>query len=322
MLHVPNISFHMPSVFLLVGIPGLQEGAVWTSIFFCFLYVLAILGNGIILYVIKTEKSLHTPMYFFLSMLALNDLAFPSSTLPKTLAIFWLNDGLIDATSCLTQMFFVHCLAVIESGILASMAYDRFVAICFPLRYNSVLTYALLEKIALVILARAVVVIVPIPVLVGHLQYCGDNIVLHSYCDHMAVVNVACGDTQIDNVYGLALSLSITGFDLLFIGLSYALILRAIFKMPSREARHKAVGTCGSHICVIIVAYLLGIFSYVTYRFGKKTIPHTVHIFLANVYIVFPSFMNPFIYGVRTKQIRRRVLHIVTHQLNTCRFSY
>ncbi|XP_018427149.1 PREDICTED: olfactory receptor 52K1-like [Nanorana parkeri] len=309
---VPNISFHMPSAFLLIGIPGLQEGSVWTSIFFCSLYVLAILGNGTILYIIKTEESLHTPMFFFLSMLALNDLAFSSSTVPKTLAIFWLDDGLIDATSCLTQMFFVHCLSVIESGTLASMAYDRFMAICSPLRYNSVLTYSLLEKIAFVILARAVVVIFPIPVLVGRLQYCGGNVVLHSYCDHMAVVNVACGDTQINSVYGLALSLFITGFDLLFIGLSYAMILRTIFKMPSREARHKAVGTCGSHICVIISAYLPGIFSFVTYRFGKKTVPHNVHIFLANIYIVFPAFMNPFIYGVRTKQIRRRVLHILT----------
>ncbi|XP_072256539.1 olfactory receptor 52K1-like [Pyxicephalus adspersus] len=320
MLHVPNTSFSMPSMFLLIGIPGLQEGAIWASILFCVLYVLAILGNGILLYVIKTEKSLHTPMYFFLSMLAINDLAFSSSTVPKTLVIFWFNDGLIDATSCLTQMFFVHCLSVIESGILASMAYDRFMAICSPLRYNSVLTSSLLEKIAFVILARAVVVIIPIPVLVGRLQYCGDNIVLHSYCDHMAVVNVACGDTKIDSIYGLALSLSITGFDLLFIGLSYAMILRTVFNMSSREAQHKAVGTCGSHICVILTAYLLGTFNFITYRFGKKTIPHNVHIFLSNIYIVFPAFMNPFIYGVRTKQIRQRVLHIITHNLNMFQF--
>ncbi|CAI9536682.1 unnamed protein product [Staurois parvus] len=147
-----------------------------------------------------------------------------------------MNGGLIDATSCPTQMFFVHCLAVIESGFLASIACDRFMTICFPLRYNAVLTYSLLEKIALLILAGAIVVI-SIPVQVGHLKTCGDNIVLHSYSDHMAVVNVACGDTRTDNVYGLALSLSITGFDLLFIGLSYATILRDVFKMSSREAQ-------------------------------------------------------------------------------------
>nr|DBA32274.1 TPA: hypothetical protein GDO54_000077 [Pyxicephalus adspersus] len=310
----------MPSVFLLIGIPGLQKGAIWTSILFCVLYVLASLGNGILLYVIKTEKSLHTPMYFFLSMLAINDLAFPSSTVPKTLVIFWFNDGLIDATSCLTQMFFVHCLSVIESGILASMAYDRFMAICSPLRYNSVLTSSLLVKVAFGILARAVLIILPVPILAGRVKYCGDNIVLHSYCDHMAVVDLACGDTRADSFYGLALGIFITGFDLLFIGLSYAMILRAIFNMSSREARHKAVGTCGSHICVILSAYLPAIFSFVTYRFGEKSIPRNVHIFLANIYIVFPSFMNPFIYGVRTKEIRQRVWNILTHNINTFRF--
>ncbi|XP_068121777.1 olfactory receptor 52E4-like [Hyperolius riggenbachi] len=322
MLPIPNNSHYMPPTFVLIGIPGLKDGAVSTSIVFCALYILAILGNGTILYVIKTEESLHTPMFFFLSMLAINDIAFSSSTVPKTLGIFWLNDGVIDATSCLVQMFFVHCLSVIESGILASMAYDRFMAICSPLRYHSVLTASLLEKIAFAILVRAIMVISPIPVLVGQLQYCSDNIVVHSYCDHMAVVNVACGDKQLDSVYGLVVSLSITGFDLFFIGLSYTMILRSIFKMPSKDARHKAVGTCGSHICVIISAYLPGIFSFVTYRFGRKTIPHNVHIFLANIYILVPAFLNPIIYGVKTKQIRRRVLCILTQNPKAFLLSY
>ncbi|KAM9319685.1 olfactory receptor 52K1-like [Gastrophryne carolinensis] len=317
MIRVPNTTFHMPANFLLIGIPGLQDGAVWTSIFFCVLYALAVFGNCSLLYIIKTERSLHTPMYFFLSMLAFNDLALSSCTVPKTLGIFWLKDGLIDATSCLTQMFFVHCLSVIESGILASMAYDRFVAICFPLRYSSVLTFNLLEKIALAVLIRAVLIILPIPIMVGQLQYCGANIILHSYCDHMAVVNVACGDTGADSVYGLVVSLCITGFDLIFIGLSYALILRTIFNMPSRDARHKAMGTCGSHICVIVSAYLPAIFSFVTYRFGKNTIPYNVHIFLSNIFIIFPAFMNPVIYGVKTKQIGRRVQLIFHYNTNS-----
>ncbi|XP_072256552.1 olfactory receptor 52P1-like [Pyxicephalus adspersus] len=317
MLPVPNTSFHMPSTFLLIGIPGLENGAMWISVIFCALYILAILGNGTLLYIIKTEKSLHTPMYFFLSMLALNDLAFCSSTVPKTLGILWMNDGLIDATSCLTQMFFVHCLSVTESGILAAMAYDRFVAICFPLRYSSILTYSLLKRISVAILLRAIVVIFPIPVLVGQLEYCGDNIVLHLYCDHMAVVNVACGDKHVDSVYGLVVSLSVTGFDLLFVGLSYTLILQAIFKMPTKEARQKAVGTCGSHISILVVAYFSAIFSFVTYRFGQKTIPHNVHILAANMYILFLPFWNPLIYGVKTKQIRQRVQRMFCYHQNT-----
>lgn len=314
MLPLPNTSFHMPSTFLLIGIPGLENGDVWISVVFCALYILAILGNGSLLYIIKTEESLHTPMYFFLSMLALNDLAFCSSTVPKTLGIWWVNSGLIDATSCLAQMFFVHCLSVIESGILAAMAYDRFVAICSPLRYSSVLTYGLLQNIALVILLRAVVVIIPLPILVGQLQYCGGNVVLHSYCDHMAVVNVACGNKYVDTVYGLAMSLCVTGFDLLIIGLSYSMILRAIFKMPTKVARRKAVGTCSSHISIIVVAYFCAIFSFVAYRFGQNSIPHNVHILSSNFYILFLPFWNPLIYGMKTKQIRQRLKSILFYQ--------
>ncbi|XP_053561656.1 olfactory receptor 52K1-like [Bombina bombina] len=314
MLAIPNTSHHhMPASFVLVGIPGLGEGTIWISISFCLIYILSLLSNCLLLFIIKTELSLHGPMYFFLSMLAMNDIAFPSCTVPKMLAIFWLEDEQVDAAGCLTQMFFVHSLSVIETGILAAMAYDRLIAICFPLRYTTLLTYSVLVKIASFIVVRAVIFIVPIPILVGHLQYCSNNIVAHSYCEHMAVVNVACGDTHINSIYGLVIALSITGFDLLFIGLSYVKILQAVCHLPSKEARHKAVGTCGSHICVIVITYLPGIFSFVTYRFGKKTVPHSVHIFLANIYILYPSFLNPVIYGVKTKQIRQRVQRYLLH---------
>ncbi|XP_068121778.1 olfactory receptor 52E4-like [Hyperolius riggenbachi] len=313
MLPVPNNSHYMPPTFLLIGIPGLNDGTVLsTSIVFCVLYILVILGNGAILYVIKVERTLHSPMFFFLSMLAINDIAFPTCTVPKTLGIFWLNDGVIDATSCLVQMFFVHCLSMVESGILVCMAYDRFMAICSPLKYHSVLTASLLKKIALAILIRATVLAIPFPLLVLQLQFCGYNVVEHSYCDHMGVANTACSDKRIDSLYGLAVSFSVCGFDLCFIGLSYTMILRSIFKLPSKDARHKAMGTCGSHICVIISAYLPGIFTAVTYRFGGKTIPHNVHIFMANIYNLVPAFLNPIIYGVRTKQIQQYILHIFT----------
>ncbi|KAM8976878.1 olfactory receptor 52R1-like [Pelodytes ibericus] len=315
MSYVPNCSFHMPSTFILLGFVGLEDvGTVWVSVSFCAIYILALVGNFTILYIIKTEKSLHGPMYLFLSMLALNDLAFSSSTVPRMLGIFWFDAGQIESFSCLTQMFFVHGLSVVESGILAAMAYDRFVAVCFPLRYMSLLTYVLLEKITMAILLRAVITILPIPLLVGRLQYCTENVVSHSYCEHMAVVKVSCGDTRVNSMYGMVLSLSITGFDLMFMGLSYVMILRAVHKLPSRDARHKAVGTCGSHVCVIIITYLPGIFSFLTYRFGQSTVPHNVHILFANIYILFPAFLNPLIYGVKTKQIRERVLKIVLHK--------
>ncbi|XP_069616090.1 olfactory receptor 52K1-like [Ranitomeya imitator] len=318
MLLISNISTQMPAVFFLFGMSGLEDLGILVSIFFCVIYILAILGNFSITYIIWTHKSLHGPMYFFLAMLAINDLAFSSSTVPKMLGIFWTSDSRIDASSCLVQMFFVHFLSVVESGILAAMAYDRYIAICSPLRYTSILTFIVLERIAASILVRAFLTIFPIPVLVSRLHYCVGDVVLHSYCDHMAVVNVACGDKRVNSIYGLVLSLSITGFDLMFIGLSYMMILQAIFQLPSRNARRKAVGTCGSHICVIIAAYVPGIFTFVTYRFGQKIVPQNVHIFLANIYIVFPAFLNPIIYGVKTKQIRDSALKMLQVKQKMC----
>ncbi|XP_029457716.1 olfactory receptor 52K1-like [Rhinatrema bivittatum] len=301
-----------PLTFILIGIPGLEDEELWISIPFCLIYVMALLGNSLLLYIIKSDPSFHEPMFFFLSMLAGNDIGMSTSTLPKMLSIFWLNCREINFSACLIQMFFVHSLSVVETGILVAMAYDRYIAICYPLRYTSILTNSLLGKISIIILIRAFITIFPLPFLVNRLQYCNTNIVLHSYCEHMALVKIACGDTRVNNIYGLILSLSITGFDLLFIASSYVMILRAVFHLPSKDARHKAFSTCGAHVCVILITYTPGIFSFLTHRFGQDSVPHHVHIFLANVYLLFPAMLNPLVYGVKTKQIRNRVLKLLS----------
>ncbi|XP_069616089.1 olfactory receptor 52D1-like [Ranitomeya imitator] len=306
-----NTSSHIPSTFFLIGIPGLEDGRLWTSIIFCVLYILAILGNSSITYIICIDKSLHGPMYIFLAMLAVNDLALPSSTVPKMLEIFWRNDSRIDASACLIQMFFVHFLSVVESGILIAMAYDRYIAICSPLRYSSTLTYTALKRIVASILVRAFIFVLPIPIMVGWLCYCGKDVVLHSYCEHMAVVEIRCGDTQLAYLYGFIVALFLASLDVLLIVLSYVMILRAVYKMPSQDARQKTTETCSTHVCVIIIIYSSAFFSFVTYTFGKSDVIRTAHIFLANTYILFPAFCNPIIYGVRTQPIREHFLKIM-----------
>ncbi|KAM4045591.1 olfactory receptor 52P1-like [Anomaloglossus baeobatrachus] len=309
-----NTSSHIPSTFFLIGIPGLEDGRLWTSIIFCVLYILTILGNSSITYIICTEKSLHGPMYFFLAMLAVNDLFLPSSTVPKTLEIFWRNNGRIDAFNCLTQMFFAHFLSVVESGILVAMAYDRYIAICSPLRYSSILTYTALKRIAASILIRAFIAVLPLPIMVGRLHYCGEDVVLHSYCEHGAVVIIMCGDTQVTGLYGFVVALFLASLDVLLIVFSYVMILRAVYKMVSQDARQKTTETCGSHVCVIIIIYSSAFLTFVTYAFGKSDVTYQAHIFLANAYILLPAFCNPIIYGVRTKPIRERVLKVVCHK--------
>ena len=134
-----NLSNDNAGPFILVGIPGLEQAHVWIGIPFCVIYIVAIVGNCILLYLILVERSLHEPMFFFLSMLAMTDLTLSTAGVPKTLSIFWLGAQEITFPGCLTQMFFLHYSFVLDSAILMAMAFDRYVAICSPLRYNTIL---------------------------------------------------------------------------------------------------------------------------------------------------------------------------------------
>ncbi|XP_006114263.1 olfactory receptor 52K2-like [Pelodiscus sinensis] len=304
-----NWTTHHPSTFILLGIPGLEEAHVWISIPFCSVYILSVMGNCLLLAVIKTEPSLHEPMYLFLAMLAFADLVICTTTVPKTLCIFWFRDQAIHIDACLTQVFLIHSLTTMESGFMLAMAFDRYVAICNPLRHSDILTHHAIAKIGLAIVARGAVLLGPHPFLLKQLPYCTTNIVSHTYCEFMALVKLACADTVAMSAYSLAIAFFAGGVDFLLIVLSYILILRAIFSLPSKEARSKSLSTCTSHICVMFLFYFPAIFSYLSHRFGHMA-PH-VHILIANFYLLFPPMMNPIIYGVRTPGIRQRALHIL-----------
>ncbi|KAM7181019.1 olfactory receptor 52R1-like [Macrochelys suwanniensis] len=308
-----------PSTFILLGIPGLEADHVWISIPFCTMYVTAILGNFTILFVVKREPSLHGPMYYFLCMLAITDLGLSTSIVPKMLSIFWFNAREIDFSACLTQiacltqMYFIHCFSAMESGLFLAMAMDRYVAICHPLRHSTILTNSLVAKIGLAVVLRSGMLVLPYPFLARQWPYCRTNIIPHSYCAHIAVVNLACADTRVSSYYGLFVLFCVKGLDMVFVALSYIQILRAIFSLPTKDARRKTFGTCSSHLCAILAFYIPGLFISLIQRFGHN-VPLHFHILIANVYLLMPPMLNPIIYGVRTKQIRGRLLRLLTHE--------
>ncbi|XP_028914381.1 putative olfactory receptor 52P1 [Ornithorhynchus anatinus] len=304
---VENISdFGFPSLFL-VGIPNLGRFHVWFGFPVCFIYILTLLGNCLLVLMIKTESSLHQPMYFFLCMLALNDMAISSSTAPKMLSIFWWNVHGIDFDSCLTQMYFIHTFSIIESALLLSMAFDRYIAICYPLRYSTILTNRVVIQMGLIGAARGILMVLPCPLLIKRLTYCTQNVIHHSYCEHMALVKLACSDTLVNRVYGICVALSVMVVDLGLIAGSYVKILQAVFRLSSKEARSKALGTCIAHICAILVSYLPALFSFLTHRIGRK-VPAYIHTIIASIYLLVPPALNPLVYGVKTKQIRDHVI--------------
>ncbi|XP_067414398.1 olfactory receptor 52K1-like isoform X1 [Emydura macquarii macquarii] len=296
-----------PSVFFLTGIPGLEAMHLWISIPFSSVFTVALLGNCTLLYVIKTEPSLHKPMYYFLAMLAVINLVLPASTMPKSLSIFWFNSREISFTGCLVQMFFIHSFSSMESGVLVAMAFDRYVAICNPLRYVTILTNSVIAKIGLAALTRGVLLTAPVLFLLRRLPFCQSHVIAHCYCEHMAVVKLACASTSLNNIYGIFITLFIEGMDLTLISLSYVRILRTVFSLASKEEQLKTFSTCFSHFCAMLMAYTPMILTTIIHRFGHQVAPH-VHILMANFYFLLPPMMNPIVYGVKTKQIRDRVL--------------
>uniref|UniRef100_A0A7N5JKG2 Olfactory receptor n=1 Tax=Ailuropoda melanoleuca TaxID=9646 RepID=A0A7N5JKG2_AILME len=291
-----NSSSLTPGYFILNGVPGLEAAHPWIALPFCLLYVIAVLGNCGLIYLIGHEEALHRPMYYFLALLSFTDVTLCTTTVPNMLCIFWFNLKEIDFNACLAQMFFVHMLTGMESGVLMLMALDRYVAICYPLRYATILTNPVIAKAGLATFLR------------GRLPYCRGNFIPHTYCDHMSVAKVSCGNFKVNAIYGLMVALLISVFDICCISVSYTMILRAVVSLSSADARHKAFSTCTSHICAIVITYVPAFFTFFTHRFGGHSILHHMHIIVANIYLLLPPTMNPIVYGVKTKQIREGVI--------------
>uniref|UniRef100_A0A8C8S6R0 Olfactory receptor n=1 Tax=Pelusios castaneus TaxID=367368 RepID=A0A8C8S6R0_9SAUR len=303
-----NDSKSEPAVFLLTGIPGLEDIHLWISIPFCLIYLTSILGNSVILFITKTDPNLHEPMYIFLSMLAVTDLGLSISTMPTTLGIFWFNSREISLDACFAQLFFINSLTFIESSILMSMAFDRFVAICNPLRYASILTPPRIAKMGLVSLLRGVVLVLPFPVLLKQHQYCQVNALSQSYCLHQGVMRLACSDIRVNIIYGFFITVSSVGLDLLLILVSYVMILKTVLSLASRTECLKALNTCVSHLCAVLLFYIPGISLSAIYRFRKSS--PLVQNFLGNLYLLIPPLMNPIVYSVKTKPIRARIMRV------------
>ncbi|EMP23830.1 Putative olfactory receptor 52P1 [Chelonia mydas] len=245
-------------------------------------------------------------MYLLLCMLALTDIATSTSIMPKALCIFWFNLKSITLGGCLTQMFFLYMGSMMHSAVLMTMAFDRYVAICNPLRYATILTNARIAKLGLVCLMRAFLFVLPLPLLLSRLPFCANHIIPHTYCEHMAVAKMSCGDITINKMYGVVLVFVIIGLDLTLIALSYGLIIRAVLRIPSKKAHQKALNTCTAHVFVMLISYPTFLFSTLTHRFGQGIAPH-VHIILANLYFLLLPTFNPIIYGVKTKELRDKV---------------
>ncbi|XP_030401118.1 putative olfactory receptor 52P1 [Gopherus evgoodei] len=300
-----NLTLSDPSTFMLTGIDGLEIVHIWISIPFSTFYIISLFGNFTILFVVGKEQTLHKLMYLLICMLALTDIGTSTSVVPKALCIFWFNLKGITVCGCLTQIFFLHAATTMHSAILATMAFDCYIAICNPLRFAIILSDVRIAKLGLMGLIRAVLFILPLPLLLTRQPFGANHIIPHTYCDHMAVVKMSCGDTTFDGIYGVV-AFIVIGSDLTLIVLSYGLIMRAVLRISSKTAHQKALNTCTAHICVMLMSYTPFLFTSMTHRFGQDIAPH-VHIILAILNFLVPPHAQPNRLWVKTKELRDKV---------------
>ncbi|XP_012658086.1 olfactory receptor 51T1 [Otolemur garnettii] len=298
------------SYFLLTAFPGLERVHVWISIPVCCLYTIALLGNSMILFVIVIERSLHKPMYYFLSMLSVTDLCLTITTLPTVLGVLWFHAREISLKACLLQMFFVHAFSWLESSVLATMAFDRCLAICDPLKYATVLTDMMVVVIVLVVCIRQLLFSSSIIVALQTISFYGGQELSHPFCYHPDVIKYTHSNPWISSFCGMFIQLYLNGTDLLFILFSYVLILRTVLSTVTPKKQQKALSTCVCHICAVIVFYVPMISLSFAHRLFRST-PRVLCSTLANVYLFLLPVLNPIIYSLKTKTIRQAVFQLL-----------
>ncbi|XP_017376969.1 olfactory receptor 51I1-like, partial [Cebus imitator] len=283
----------------------------WLAALLLLLYAISFLGDILILYIIKEEQSLHQPIYYFLSLLSVNDLGVSFSTLPTVLVTVCFHAPEMTFDACLAQMFFIHFFSWTESGILLSMSFDRYVDICNPLRYSTVLTDARVVHMGMFIIVRSFCMVFPLPFLLKRLSFCKANVLSHAYCLHPDLIRLPCGDIiTVSYIYGLFIVIFSFGLDSALILLSYVLILRSVLAIASWEERLKTLNTRVSHMCAVLTFYVPMVCVSMAARYGRHA-PWYVHTLMSLIYLFVPTMLNPVIYSIKTKQIRQRICKIL-----------
>ncbi|KAM9220651.1 LOW QUALITY PROTEIN: olfactory receptor 51B2-like [Dugong dugon] len=292
--------------FMLTGFPGVEAAHHWISIPFFAVYFSVLLGNGTLLYLTKDDHSLHEPMYYFLAMLTGTDLMVTLPTMPTLMGVLWLNHRKISQGVYFLQAYFIHSLSIVESGVLLAMAYDRFIAICTPLGYNSILTNSQVMKLGLGVPMRGFLSVLPPIMPLYFFPYCHSHVLSHAFCLHQDVRKLARADITFNDVYPVILVALTFFLDAPIIVFSYILILRTVSGIASGEEA-KALNTCVSHISYVPAFYVTTIGLTFIHQFGKH-VPHVVHITMSYFYFLFPPLMNPIIHSIKTKQIQRSII--------------
>ncbi|XP_006876529.1 PREDICTED: olfactory receptor 10V1-like [Chrysochloris asiatica] len=291
----------------------LPEVQMLIFVAFLIMYLVSISGNVSISIIIGIHHSLHTPMYFFLANLAALEICYSSTIAPLTLAsVLSPEKTIISLPGCGVQMFLFIFLGSADCILLAIMAYDRFVAICHPLRYTLIMSWRLCVQLALGSLVLGFILAMQLTVLIFQLPFCSSKEISLFYCDVLPVMRLACADTRVHEATLFVVSVIVLTIPFLLISLSYVFIVSAILKIHSAEGRHKAFSTCSSHLTVVLLQYGCGSLIYLcpssSYSPERGQVVSVVYTFITPV-------LNPMIYSMRNRELKDALKRTVTRFL-------
>ncbi|XP_069802664.1 olfactory receptor 5V1-like [Dendropsophus ebraccatus] len=292
---------------------GFSEGQIIFSLLITVTYMMTIFGNLVVFSIIQVDIHLKTPMYFFLSCLSIIDVCFSTVTLPAMLVNAITGNRRISFHRCFTQLYFFVSFGGSESLLLASMAYDRYVAICNPLRYHAVMDKKFCSGFVAGCLVCGLGNAVFHTLMTMKLTFCGDHHINHFFCDVLPMLEAACSDIQGSQVLLHVVTIFIAMSPFVLLINSYVRIISTILKIRSSEGRKKVFSTCSSHLIVVTIFYITAMFNYNGPISGDSLIIFQVSSVL---FSVVPPLLNPMIYSLRNKEVKaalKKVLEMPKH---------
>nr|CAI9698384.1 unnamed protein product [Rangifer tarandus platyrhynchus] len=287
--------------FILLGLSAHPKLEKTFFVLILLTYLVILLGNGVLIVVTILDSRLHTPMYFFLGNLSFLDICYTTSSVPLVLDGFLTPQKTISFSACAIQMFLSFAMGATECVLLGMMAFDRYVAICNPLRYPVLMSRRLCCLLAGAAWVLCLLKSVTETVIAMRLPFCGHQVVSHFTCEILAVLKLACADTSISEAFMLVGAILLLPVPLAFICLSYTLILATTLRVPLAAGRRKAFSTCSAHLAVVMLFYSTVIFMYMKPKSKEARVSDEVFTVL---YAVVTPMLNPIIYSLRNKEVK------------------
>ncbi|XP_030046170.1 olfactory receptor 1019-like [Microcaecilia unicolor] len=294
--------------FILLGLTDDPKLQILLFLLFLVIYVITLLGNTAIIILTRVDSKLQTPMYFFLCNLSFSDLCYSSAVTPRMLVDLLSKRKAISFLGCTAQMYFFAVFTCTEVMLLSVMAYDRYIAICNPLLYTTIMNPSLCYKLVASVFTGGFLIAVVHPACMFSLSFCGPNVIDHFYCDIPPLLNLSCSRTFISKtvIFILVMSFGMSSF--LITLSSYASIFSTILKMHSAEGRRKAFSTCASHLTAVSLFYGTVLFMYMRPASGYSTSQNKVS---SVFYTVVIPMLNPLIYSLRNKDVKNAFKKII-----------